>query len=237
MVKGTLIDIEGTDKSGKGTQTQLLIDRLRKENIPCKSISFPDYETPTGRIIGQCLLGKERDEWSGDSKWFGNPDKVDARIASLYYAADRLNKKLKIEEIINSGTNLILDRYVGSSKGHQAGKIKDENKKFEIINYIHSLEYDLNQLPEPDGIIFLHMPYKITMKLGEKMEEKLDGVESDGEHQRKAEKTYQFLAQHYGWKTIECALGETRNSIIRNENDIHEEVYQYVKNLIFDYNF
>lgn len=35
MQRGKLIVIEGTDCSGKKTQTELLIKRLTKENIPC----------------------------------------------------------------------------------------------------------------------------------------------------------------------------------------------------------
>ncbi|MCK5044024.1 thymidylate kinase [Candidatus Pacearchaeota archaeon] len=232
--KGKIIVLEGTDKSGKGTQTKLLIDRLREENIPCESMSFPNYDTASGRIIGQCLLGKERDEWSGDSNWFGDPDKVNAKIASLYYAADRLKAKPEIEEIINSGINLILDRYVESNMGHQAGKIKNKKKKLEIIDYISNLEYNLNKLPKPDGIVFLHMPHKLAMKLGKKMEEKLDGHESNKGHLRRAEKTYQFLAQNYEWKTIECALGNSIDSI-KSPNDIHEEVYTYIIK-IFNHN-
>ena len=57
-MKGKLIVIEGTDCSGKETQTRLLVEKLTKENIKVKRISFPMYDTPTGRIIGACVLGK-----------------------------------------------------------------------------------------------------------------------------------------------------------------------------------
>ena len=233
--KGKIIVIEGTNKSGKYTQTKLLVDRLRKGNIPCNSMSFPDYNTPCGRIVGQGLLGKERDDWPGDSGWFGDPDKIPAKVASLYYAAEREYARPKIEEIINSGINLIINGYVESNLGHQAGKIKDRDKKLEIIGYIYNLEYHLNKLPKPDEIIFLHMPYKIAMKSGEQMKEKPDGHESNEEHQKRAEETYQFLANYYAWKTIECAPDGTINSR-RNPEDIHEEVYQYVKDLVFNPN-
>ena len=55
---GKLIIVEGTDCSGKETQTRLLVDRFEKENIKVKRLSFPMYDTPTGKIIGACLLGK-----------------------------------------------------------------------------------------------------------------------------------------------------------------------------------
>ena len=49
---GKLIVVEGTDCSGKETQTRLLVDRFEKENIKVKRLSFPMYDTPTGKIIG-----------------------------------------------------------------------------------------------------------------------------------------------------------------------------------------
>ena len=57
-MKGKLIIIEGTDCSGKETQSKLLEEKLKKEGKKVARISFPMYETPSGRIIGACLLGK-----------------------------------------------------------------------------------------------------------------------------------------------------------------------------------
>ena len=57
-MRGKIIVIEGTDCSGKETQTKLLVERLKKDGKRVFSISFPMYHTPTGRIVGACLLGK-----------------------------------------------------------------------------------------------------------------------------------------------------------------------------------
>jgi thymidylate kinase len=51
MKKGKLIVIEGTDCSGKRTQTELLIKNLKEEGILCENLSFPMYDSPTGKII------------------------------------------------------------------------------------------------------------------------------------------------------------------------------------------
>ena len=58
-MRGKLIVIEGTDCSGKETQAKLLTQKLKKRNIKVEHLSFPNYDTPTGRIIGSCYLGKE----------------------------------------------------------------------------------------------------------------------------------------------------------------------------------
>ena len=39
--KGKIIVIEGTDCSGKATQSKMLVDKLNKKGIKCISISFP----------------------------------------------------------------------------------------------------------------------------------------------------------------------------------------------------
>ena len=57
-MKGKLIVIEGTDCSGKETQSKILIDRLNKENIKTEYFSFPNYSSPSGKIVGLSFLGK-----------------------------------------------------------------------------------------------------------------------------------------------------------------------------------
>jgi dTMP kinase len=57
-VRGKLIVIEGTDCSGKETQANLLIEKIRKTGILVEKFSFPNYESPTGKIIGGPYLGK-----------------------------------------------------------------------------------------------------------------------------------------------------------------------------------
>ena len=94
MTKGKLIVIEGTDCSGKETQTKLLIKRLIGENIKVRDFSFPNYDSPTGKIIGGAYLGKPS---IGESYFEENATNVDPKVASLYYADDR---KYNIPKII-----------------------------------------------------------------------------------------------------------------------------------------
>jgi len=229
MKKGKIITIEGTDYSGKETQTKRLFERLQKENIPCETMSFPRYDTPTGRIIGQSYLGKE-DLGEGDISWFGNPDKVTPKIASLYYAADRFAAFPEINKIVESGKYLLLDRWIESNMAHQGGKAKTLKEKSDIINFIYDLEYKSLQLPKPDSILFLYMPYLVAEELKVKRNTQLDGHENNKNHLQNAEKTYLELAEIYEWKKIDCAPDGTTNSL-RSIKDIGEEVYIHVKSL------
>ena len=51
-MRGKLIVIEGTDCSGKETQAKLLIEHLKERGMKVEVFSFPNYDSPTGRIIG-----------------------------------------------------------------------------------------------------------------------------------------------------------------------------------------
>ena len=55
-MKGKYIVIEGTDSSGKETQSKLLEKRLKDKGIKCIRFSFPMYDTPTGKIVEDCYL-------------------------------------------------------------------------------------------------------------------------------------------------------------------------------------
>ena len=124
-MRGKLIVVEGTDCSGKETQTNLLLTNLHNDNIKVEKFSFPNYQSQTGKIIGGPYLGKSYicDGWFPE----GAP-KVDPKVAALYYAADRKYNIYKIKFLLENGVNVILDRYVYSNMAHQGGKIKDSNE-------------------------------------------------------------------------------------------------------------
>lgn len=58
MTRGKIIVVEGTDCSGKETQSKILIDNLKKDGMETVYYGFPAYDTPTGRIVGLSYLGK-----------------------------------------------------------------------------------------------------------------------------------------------------------------------------------
>ena len=55
----TLIDIEGVDGAGKGTQARRLCDRVRDAGFSCELVGFPRYDaTWFGRAAGRFLNGE-----------------------------------------------------------------------------------------------------------------------------------------------------------------------------------
>ena len=217
--KGKIIVIEGTDCSGKATQSNLLVERLNKDGKKCISISFPCYDTPTGRIVGGAYLGKPEICKS----FFDDPVKLDPKIACLYYAADRKYNIDKVIEYVNQGYYVILDRYVTSNLAHQGCKIEDKDERFYMYQWIDKLEYWLLELPKPDETIFLHVPYDFTKEL-EKNRDFLDEHEKSPEHLKNAERAYVELSQLYNWKTIECV----KDNKLRSIEDINNEIYMNI---------
>ena len=225
-MKGKLITIEGTDCSGKETQTNLLIKKLREEGYRVQNFSFPNYSSPTGKIIGGPYLGKE----GYDPCYFEEgPSNVDPKVASLYYAADRKYNIDKINFLLEGGYNVILDRYIYSNMAHQGGKLKEKKERLEMYDWLDKLEFDLMELPKPDLTIFLHMPVDVADKLKSHRKEKADGHEKDKNHLYHAEQAYLELAKKYNFITIECSENNKPKDIETINKIIYKNVKPYMK--------
>jgi dTMP kinase len=216
-MKGRIIVIEGTDCSGKETQSGQLVKKMHEVGRKVERLSFPMYDTPTGRIVGGPYLGKPQ-MMAG---WFseGAPN-VDARVSALYFAADRLYNLPKIEKLLEDGFDVILDRYVWSNFAHQGGKITGRKQRMEMYDFLERLEFELLGLPRPDVTIFLHMPFRVAVKLRESRAEKVDQHEASAEHLQHAERTYLELAKKYGFKTVECAFGNKPRPVAAIADDV-----------------
>lgn len=222
-MRGRIIVVEGTDCSGKETQTSLLVQRLRKEGRKIERFSFPAYDTPTGRIVGGAYLGKKH---ICDGYFPEGAANVDPKVACLYYAADRRYNIGKINELLDEGTDVILDRYVESNMAHQGGKIFDKEERLKLYKNLEDLEYGFLELPKPDLTIFLYMPYKKEAELKKGRKEPADQHEVSMLHIRNAEHAYLELAELHNYKKINCV---DKKNKLRDIEDIQEEIYELVK--------
>ena len=220
MNKGKLIVIEGTEYSGKNTQTKLLVERLKNCDIKVERDSFPMYDSPTGRIINTCLLGRD-----GESFFKEGMSNIPPKVASLYYAADRLYNIENINKLLNSGINVILDRYVESNMGYQSAKLYNKSDKLEMMSWLEKLEYDLLELPKPDIVIFLYMPYQYSLEL-RKRDKNCEMI--DDEYLKNTESTYALVSERYNYNIIHCVNEDN----IRGIKDISDEIYELVKDFL-----
>ena len=221
-MKGKLIVIEGTDCSGKETQTKLLVKYLKENNTKVFTMSFPNYDSPTGKIVGGPFLGKS---YISEGYFPEGAPNVDPRVSSLYYAADRLYNLPIIQKKLKEGYTVILDRYVYSNMAHQAGKEDDEEKRLALYNFNATLEFDLLGLPKADKVIFLYMPVEGARALRTNRPEALDQNEMDEKYLLKSQRAYLELAKLFNYIQIDCF----ENGKVRSIEDISKDVIRAYK--------
>lgn len=233
MKDSKIIVIEGTDGSGKQTQTRLLMERLRKEGYNMYTTSFPNYDSDSSALVKMYLGGEISSEANG----------VSAKAASIFYAADRyITYKQEIERKYEYGKVMVFDRYVGSNIIHQGSKvisnisdeIEKQEKLQEFITWLDNLEHNDFGIPRADVTIYLRVPVEYTIKLREGRNNKITGGEkqdiheADTNHLKNAGMSGMMAADMLGWNVVECV----KDGKMRTIDDIAEEVYTIVKNNI-----
>lgn len=224
---GKLIVIDGGDGAGKATQVRLLVDRLRQEGKSVETLDFPQYTQNTfGKLIRECLDGHRGDFMA-----------VDARIASTLYAADRFETKPRIEQWLKEDKVVVLDRYVSANMMHQGAKIDDPEALKSFLGWLDHMEHAVFQIPRPDIIFYLEVPFMVRKKLKETaIAEKKHGsnvsvdlAERSDTHQAAVEeRARDIVASYNNWYPIRCVDGEC----VRTREDIHYDVYKKVQELL-----
>lgn len=222
---GKIIVIEGTDCSGKETQTRLLKEYLQNNGVSVGTMSYPQYHTPTGRIIGGPLLGKT----AICETWFDDPMNLDSKVASLLYAADRRASLPELQKLIRTNDIVILDRYVYSNMAHQGSKIPDPKKREELYHFLEELEFKLLELPKPDNVFFLYLPNEAAEQLRSHRPEVLDESEKNKQHQINSEAVFVELAELYHFQTINCVDADGQ---VKSIEEIHREIVGETRKLV-----
>lgn len=222
MSKGRFIVIEGTDGSGKGTQTELLVEKLKAMNISTQFIDFPRYDQNIyGELVGRYLDAE-----------FGGIDDVSPYLACLPFAGDRMLAKEAIKEWLREGKLVVTNRYVPSNKAHMGAKLPNKERE-RFYGWLDRLEYKTNGIPKEDLVIFLSVAPEIGQRnvegkgkrlhLGDK---KKDIHEDNLEHLSQTSKIYlEFAKSDPKWALIEC----TKNGQMRTKDEIHEEILEILK--------
>lgn len=225
---GKIIVIEGTDSSGKETQTNLLFERLNEDigkEMKVKKISFPNYESPACAPVKMYLAGE-----------FGeDPIKINPYPISTMYAIDRYASfKQDWEKFYNESGIIVTDRYTTSNMVHQASKIENYDEKLEYLNWLEDLEYEKIRIPRPDVVIFLNMPTEFAIQLMEMRKNKITGEmkkdihEKNHDYLKKSHDNACEVAKLQNWVEVMCVEGDR----IKTIEEIGAEVYNIVKNII-----
>ena len=219
---GKIFVIDGTDGSGKQTQFELLKEKLTKDNVDFRVMSFPNYESPSSSLVKMYLSGE-----------FGeNAKDVSAYIASTFYAADRYATYIKeYKQYYENGGIILADRYTTANMVHQAGKIQDKEERKKFLNWLWDFEFKLYSIPVPEEVFFLKMPPEKALELIKDRENKFTHEEKKDIHERDKNHIVDSfnaaceVANEYNWYTVECV----KNGNIRSIEDIGEEIYKQIK--------
>ena len=223
--RGKFIVIDGTDGSGKATQTEMLARKLKKAGFKVAVADFPQYGKKSAAPVEEYLNGN-----------YGSALEVGPYRASIFYACDRYAASFEIRKWLQAGKIVISNRYLTANMGHQGGKIKSPKERKKYFKWLFDLEYKIFGIPRPDLNIILHVDAKIAQKMvdGKAKREYIKGKkrdlhEKDLKHLQDAEKVYFEIAKMFDkFSLIECVT----DGKIMSKEKIGELVWNRVKKLI-----
>lgn len=202
--------IEGLDGCGKSTQFDLL-----KQKIDAHYITFPYYDTESGKIVKNYLSGMYNDE----------SQLISAYSASAIYAVDRFTSyKTDWGRFYNGDKMLISARYVSSNAIYQLAKL-DRSLWDGFLDWLFDFEYNKLGLPKPDLTVFLDMPIEVSQRLLSKRyggdESQKDIHERNVEFLKRCRESATYVGTRENWRFISC-IDEDQN--VRSIGSINEEI-------------
>jgi dTMP kinase len=179
--------IDGIDQSGKKTQTELLVKRVRQEGFRCTRWAFPVYQTTLGKRLNAYLGGKER---------------PDPHVVHLLYAANKWEVAARIDDQLRQGCIVIANRYTPSNLAY--GRAHGLP-----LDWLFMLEAGL---PKPNKVIILDVSTDVSY---ERKKRGRDVHEEDLLFLERVRRSYIRIGKRYCWKIIDgAASSEEVNSRI-----------------------
>lgn len=170
-----IIAVEGVDQAGKGTQSRMLADGLRRDGIGATLFSFPDYETPAGSRIRECL---------------SRPGIMDFELIHTLLAKNRREKLPRIEKALREGRVLVMDRYCESNLVYGTTNGLDRE-------WLAGLD---SEMPESDMVILLDISAEESFR----RKKERDAFESDRERIERVVGAYRDEAENNGkWVVVD----------------------------------
>lgn len=196
---GKLIVLEGLDGSGKGTQSHLLAERLKKEGKKVRLIDFPSYGSAGATLVELYLHGDLG----------GKPEDTGAYAASMFFAADRYVSYRQDwgRDYEDPNTIVIANRYTTANAYHQLSKM-EKNQWEGFLTWLWDFEYTKLGLPKPDQVILIDVPQSVSDANVEKRSREtgvqLDIHETDHEYLHRCREAALYVAEKCQWTVIGC---------------------------------
>ncbi|EDW91696.1 thymidylate kinase [Drosophila yakuba] len=150
--RGALIIFEGCDRSGKTTQSRLLVELLKSKGIPALPMNFPERSSSIGQVINSYLT---------------NSKDLKDEVIHLMFSANRWEHMNQMKQKLLEGHTLVVDRYSFSGVAYSSAK---------------GLDFDWCYAPErglikPDAVFYLRAPPNDLTNRGQYGEERYEKVE------------------------------------------------------------
>lgn len=220
QAKGRLISFDGLGGSGKTTQINKLVEKLQNDGHEVIVQKFPDYESPTGKIIASYLKGE-----------LGDPESICADYISSLYALDRAAAYPKINQHLLDGKWVILDRSKFSGLAYQAaheGTYGDED----MMDYMErwsSIEEDHLGMRRSHFRFYLSIDGNRALGLiddrGKTTGEGRDVHEGRKEFTDLVINNFEVLADSHGITVVNV---QHQDGSMRDPDKISDEIYQAI---------
>ncbi len=209
-----LISIDGLDGSGKGTQSELLAERLTAAGKRVKVVSFPMYGNDSCFAVEKYLGGGLG----------GSPADTNAYAASTFFAVDRyMSYRTVWGKYLTDCDYIIFNRYVSANAVHQLSKLPREQWE-DFLSWLWDYEFTKLGLPMPQKTLYLLVPPEISMGLVDSRGEKKDIHEQDADYMRRCFAAGKYAAERLGFTVVDCCAG----GALRSRESIAEEIYGIV---------
>ena len=184
----TLIALDGLDGSGKNTQTNMLVDRLKIDGYSVRRLSFPMYESDSSAPVRMYL---------------------DAYAASTFFAVDRYAsyKADWKNDYDKVGKVVVANRYTSANAVHQLSKLP-QNEWSGFLDWLWDFEFIKLGIPAPDVVLYLELPPELSLELvnhrSDETGQRKDIHEKDADYMRRCYDAAQFACEKLGWEKIKC---------------------------------
>ncbi len=196
-----IIAFEGIDKCGKATQTNVLVEKLRKAGKNVVKSEFHRYDTPTGKLI---------------QEWLYKKYDVDDQTIEFIMAADKQAQQQWFKQLNHDGVDfLVLDRYILSQEVYAISK--GLNKIF--VQMLQSC------LIKPGVEILIDIPADLSMNRKGKHGDN-DRYEEDFKFLNSVRTNYLSLCSQNGIDRLRTIIDGTQTI-----DKVSDDIWNYVKKL------
>lgn len=194
------IVIDWIDGSWKGTQVNLVYEKLKNMWYKVKMFDFPRYNETSSYFVQKYLNG----DYGKD---------LSSKAASLLYAVDRFDASAEIKKALEEYDFVVSNRYATSNMIHQSAKLKSNEEVKDLLDWLDEIEYKILWIPRPDKVIFLDVCPEISAELLKMKEDReyikngknLDIHEEDKNHLKNAYDRANFVCNYFDeWVKVEC---------------------------------